>query len=64
LLPITQVGGAIEKTTQISNVVKQSLNAWTSKGGGKNIMQRFIEMKCLQEYASKSTYNICNKKKV
>jgi hypothetical protein len=50
LLPIPQVGGRIERTTQISDVVKQSLNAWTSKGGGKNTMQRFIEMKCLQEY--------------
>jgi hypothetical protein len=26
------------------------MNAWTSRGGGVNTMQRFIEMKCLQEY--------------
>jgi hypothetical protein len=49
-LPIPQVGGGIERTTQISNVVKQSLNAWTFGGGGENTMQRFIEIKCLQEY--------------
>jgi hypothetical protein len=47
LLTIPQVGGRIERTIQISNVVKQSLNAWTSRGGGGNTMQRFIEMKCL-----------------
>jgi hypothetical protein len=44
------VGGEIEKITQISDVIKQSLNAWTSRGAGKNTMQRFIEMKCLREY--------------
>jgi hypothetical protein len=47
LLPIPQVGGGIERTIQISDVVKQSPNAWTSRGGGGNTMQRFIEMKCL-----------------
>jgi hypothetical protein len=26
------------------------LNAWTFRGGGKNTMQRFIEMKCLRKY--------------
>jgi hypothetical protein len=25
------------------------LNAWTFRGGRENTMQRFIEMKCLQE---------------
>jgi hypothetical protein len=40
----------IEKRTHILDVIKQSLNSWTSRGGGKNTMQRFIEMKCLQEY--------------
>ncbi len=45
-----QVDGGIERTNHISDIVKQSLNAWTSRAGGKNIMNRFNRMKCLQEY--------------
>ncbi len=50
LLPIPQVGERIKRTIQILDVVKQSPNAWTYRGGGGNTMQRFIEMKCLRKY--------------
>jgi hypothetical protein len=42
-----QVGGGIERTSHISDIVKQSLNAWTSRGGGDNTMNKFNQMKCL-----------------
>jgi len=45
-----QVDGGIERTNHISDIVKQSFNAWTSGVGGKNIMNRFNQMKCLLEY--------------
>jgi hypothetical protein len=45
-----QVDGGIERTSHISDIVKQSLNAWTSGAGGKNTMNRFSQMKCLQEH--------------
>jgi hypothetical protein len=45
-----QVGGGIEKTSHISDIGKQSINAWTSRGGGDNTMKKFNQMKCLWEY--------------
>jgi hypothetical protein len=45
-----QVGGRIERISHISDIVKQSFNAWTFGGGGENTMNGFNQMKCLREY--------------
>ncbi len=53
LLPFSfsmQVGGRIERTSHISDIVKQTFNAWTFGGGGKNTMNKFNQMTCLWEY--------------
>ncbi|KAH9556486.1 hypothetical protein CY35_07G030600 [Sphagnum magellanicum] len=42
--------GGIERTNKILEIVKQSLNAWTSGGGGENTMNHFTEMRCLRDY--------------
>jgi hypothetical protein len=44
------ISGGIKRTRHISDIVKQSLNAWTSGRGGKNTMNKFNKMKCLREY--------------
>ncbi len=50
VLICSYIGGGIERTDQIFEVVKQSLYAWKSEQGGDSTMLHFVEMKFLRKY--------------